>query len=131
WRGALAQLAPPTLVVWTKRDLGCDPPGAGVFVSAATGLGLDALGEALEAALATRAAAGADVYASGRQRAHLEAARRALGEAINVLAGDDPARTELGAFEVQEALEALGALVGEVSTDDVLDRIFAQFCIGK
>lgn len=131
WRAARARLAPPTLLVWSKHDLAVPPPAEGLAVSATTGHGLAELGSALEAALADRAAAGADVYASGRQRGHLHAAQRAVGDALRLLEGDDPARTELGAFEVQTALEALGALVGEVTTDDVLERIFGQFCIGK
>lgn len=38
---------------------------------------------------------------------------------------------ELIAAEVREALHALGQVVGAVYTDDILDRIFSQFCIGK
>lgn len=38
---------------------------------------------------------------------------------------------ELIAAEVREALHALGQVVGTVYTDDILDRIFSQFCIGK
>jgi tRNA modification GTPase len=35
------------------------------------------------------------------------------------------------AFELREALDALGAVTGEVTTDDLLGRVFANFCIGK
>jgi tRNA modification GTPase len=38
---------------------------------------------------------------------------------------------ELIAAEVRAALEELGRVVGAVYTDDVLDRIFSRFCIGK
>jgi tRNA modification GTPase len=34
-------------------------------------------------------------------------------------------------MDIQEALEALGELTGEVTTDDILDRIFGSFCVGK
>jgi tRNA modification GTPase len=38
---------------------------------------------------------------------------------------------EFIAFEVHSALDALGEMVGETTTEEVLDRIFEQFCIGK
>ena len=38
---------------------------------------------------------------------------------------------ELVAAEVRTALNQLGSVVGAVYTDDVLDRIFSRFCIGK
>jgi tRNA modification GTPase len=38
---------------------------------------------------------------------------------------------EFIAFEIRSALEALGELVGETTTEEVLNRIFEQFCIGK
>ena len=38
---------------------------------------------------------------------------------------------ELIAFELGEALEALGAITGQVTTEDLLGRIFSSFCIGK
>jgi tRNA modification GTPase len=38
---------------------------------------------------------------------------------------------EFIAFEIRSALEALGEVVGETTTEEVLNRIFEQFCIGK
>ncbi|HAW28103.1 MAG TPA: tRNA uridine-5-carboxymethylaminomethyl(34) synthesis GTPase MnmE, partial [Planctomycetaceae bacterium] len=38
---------------------------------------------------------------------------------------------ELVAIEIREALQHLGQIVGQVYTDDILDRIFSKFCIGK
>ena len=59
----------------------------------------------------------------------LTSARSSLAEAVELSAhaGGD----ELIAAEVRGALVELGRVVGAVSTDDVLDRIFSQFCIGK
>lgn len=131
WRARFAALPEPRLLVWTKADLPAPTPAEGLLCSATRGDGLPELAAAVEAALAPRAAVGADVYMSDRQRGHLRDALQATHAAAALVAGDDPARTELAAFEVQAALEALGALVGEVTTDDVLDRIFGQFCIGK
>jgi tRNA modification GTPase len=44
------------------------------------------------------------------------------------LEGDPP---ELLALELREALNEVGEMVGAVWTDDLLDRIFSRFCIGK
>jgi tRNA modification GTPase len=38
---------------------------------------------------------------------------------------------EIIALGLREALDALGELVGEVSPDDVIGRVFATFCVGK
>ena len=43
----------------------------------------------------------------------------------------DDAMPELVALELRLALEELGAIVGAIYTDDLLDRIFSRFCIGK
>jgi len=40
-------------------------------------------------------------------------------------------REELAAADIRAALEELGKVVGAVYTEDVLDRIFSRFCIGK
>ncbi len=38
---------------------------------------------------------------------------------------------DLLAFELRETLDALGAVTGEVTTEDLLTKVFANFCIGK
>ncbi len=38
---------------------------------------------------------------------------------------------ELVAVDLRQAIDELGKVVGEVVTDDILDRIFRRFCIGK
>ncbi|HOQ89057.1 MAG TPA: tRNA uridine-5-carboxymethylaminomethyl(34) synthesis GTPase MnmE [Candidatus Hydrogenedentes bacterium] len=56
----------------------------------------------------------------------LDAALRQYGPA-----GTAALQPELLAFELREALRALGEITGETTPDDLLDRIFSQFCIGK
>ena len=51
---------------------------------------------------------------------------KAAAELAHATAGD-----ELVASEIRRALEELGKITGVVYTDDVLDRIFSRFCIGK
>lgn len=63
---------------------------------------------------------------------HLEsvvAAIAALERAAD--AARDGLAHELVALDLREALDALGAIVGHVSTDDILNKIFSEFCVGK
>jgi tRNA modification GTPase len=66
---------------------------------------------------------------AARCQSSLLAARDALdrtAEATSLGLSDD-----LVIVELREALEHLGHIVGAVYTDDVLDRVFSKFCIGK
>jgi tRNA modification GTPase len=59
----------------------------------------------------------------------VEASLGHLRRAHAVVLFEDP--PELLAVELREALEQLGEMVGAVYTDDLLDRIFSRFCVGK
>jgi tRNA modification GTPase len=66
---------------------------------------------------------------AARCRGSILRAEAALGSAAEsmVIGGGD----ERVAFDLRLAVEELGKLVGAVVTDDILDRIFRRFCIGK
>ena len=102
-----------------------------IHTSALTGEGLDALREALgRTVLEGRLdASAADCLFNARQRGAL---RRALGEvgqaAEAVRAGMG---YECAAVNLREAADALAEVTGEATSQDVLDCIFSQFCIGK
>lgn len=64
-----------------------------------------------------------------RCRHHVEKCLTHLRNSHNAVLFDDPA--EILALELRAGLDELGALVGAVYTDDLLDRIFSRFCIGK
>jgi tRNA modification GTPase len=64
-----------------------------------------------------------------RCRHHVEAAVQALQRAHHHALFDDPA--ELLALSLREALDQVGEMAGAVYTNDLLDRIFSRFCIGK
>lgn len=118
------------LVVVTKADV-TTAAGPGLRTSAVTGEGLESLGRAVDAALSAGPGPTSDLAGSARQEAHVARAVDATARAAELLRGADPARAELAAVDLGEALEALGQLTGAVTTDDVLDRVFGQFCIGK
>ena len=70
---------------------------------------------------------------SNRQRATLTEALQALQQAREWCksATSTEAHTELLALQMREAIDALSLLQGHITTDDLLDRIFSRFCIGK
>jgi tRNA modification GTPase len=105
-------------------------PARVVRVSAATGAGLDALRAALAGLLgADRAGGLAGAVANPRHADALARARAALGRAA--AAADQGAPGEIVAFELRDALAALGEVTGRNVGEELLERIFARFCIGK
>ncbi|MEX2560316.1 MAG: tRNA modification GTPase [Pirellulales bacterium] len=121
------------IVALTKTD---QPPGmpavpGAVATSSRSGAGLDRLRSLLGEA--ARSVQGAETDAvpatAARCRQSLERAAACLAGALEVAGrrGGD----ELLAAELRTALDELGQVVGAVYTDDILDRIFSRFCIGK
>jgi len=104
-----------------------DPPR--VHLSAATGAGLELLRTHLKQCVSyatpgegTLSARRRHLDALRRARSHVEAAERLLSERRG---------GELVAQELSDSQQALGEITGEVSSDELLGRIFASFCIGK
>jgi len=99
--------------------------------SAASGEGLDALFGALARFANKYLAIGeAAVVTRARHRRALEETAQALDRALAESAAPNP-REELIAEELRHASWALGRLTGRVDVEDVLDKIFREFCIGK
>jgi tRNA modification GTPase len=96
--------------------------------SAVTGEGLAELRKVLANKAAAFAGRGLAPSLS-RCRHHVEACLSNLRAAHQGVLFNDPA--EIVALELRSALEHLGAMTGAVYTDDLLDRIFSRFCIGK
>ncbi|NOT01801.1 MAG: GTP-binding protein [Phycisphaerales bacterium] len=109
--------------------------GAVCLVSAVTGAGIDELRRVLADALdlhdadLTRDA----VLLTARQRDAVQSALHAVDRALHESAdlAETIDRADILAFELRDALDALAAIVGSVTTDDLLGRVFASFCIGK
>ena len=126
------------LRVANKCDLEADPgyaAGEGwIRVSCRTGEGLDELRAAVGLSLGGDAAAGGSGF--GEEWAvsarHQDALRRML-EAMGVALGAMRAgwALDLVAADLRVAVQAVGEVVGKTGTEDLLDRIFSTFCIGK
>ncbi|MFM7232465.1 MAG: tRNA uridine-5-carboxymethylaminomethyl(34) synthesis GTPase MnmE [bacterium] len=101
-----------------------------VRVSSTTGEGLDALRYALANVLGAERVGGlAGAVSNPRHTDALERARAALGRAAVVAAEGAPG--EIVALELREALAALGEVTGRDASEDLLERVFSRFCIGK
>jgi tRNA modification GTPase len=121
--------AKPYLQVITKSDRGQVAPQA-LSVSAQTGAGLLELKSRLRETLSDDGQ-GSDLLSTTLARCaeSLRLARTSLAQAAEF--SSHAAGEELVAFELRRGLEALGEIAGVVYTDDLLDRIFSRFCIGK
>ncbi|MGH7168537.1 MAG: tRNA uridine-5-carboxymethylaminomethyl(34) synthesis GTPase MnmE [Nitrospiraceae bacterium] len=132
------------LVVVNKTDLPrrLDPPDQAlleggapacpvVWISAMTGAGLDDLRDRLRTMILRPDFEPGEATVVTRLR-HQTALVRAH-EALTGAAGSVEARLsgEFVAVDLRAAIDALGEITGAVSTDDILDRIFREFCIGK
>jgi len=100
-----------------------------VSVSALKHHGLDTLKEALRRCFVESAAEPELIVTNLRHKAALERAKDSLDEVYSALANSMP--PEMVAVDLQEARNSLEAIVGTVTNDEILDRIFSQFCIGK
>lgn len=124
----------PVLLVRTKADLASDATGVGrgeVPVSSLTGEGLDRLREQmLETTFSTLRASSEAPLVTRRRQAR--ALRRALGELEAFAeARRDGRPPEIAAVYLQDATAVLEGLLGTVDTEDILDALFARFCVGK
>lgn len=98
-------------------------------VSAKTGDGISKLKENLRLLLLDSVAESPVVITNARHRSALERSERALRRAVASLReGYAP---EFVAIDLSDAREALEEITGVISNEDILDRIFSDFCIGK
>jgi tRNA modification GTPase len=118
---------PPVVAIATKCDL-ATPRDDMPITSAVTGIGIDSL-RSLLTERARRHKQPALAPSLSRCRHHVESCLEQLRRAHGIVLFEEP--PELLALELRGALEQLGEMVGTVYTDDLLDRIFSRFCIGK
>lgn len=139
----LKELDKKSIVLINKVDLNntaIDKNSAAAFVSGEEEIleisakekkGLDALEKVIEEMIF-----GAKVESSEsilvtreRHRQHLEDCRRSIAEAKKTLESGLP--EDFLSIDLKTAWESLGKITGEVVEEDILDKIFSEFCIGK
>lgn len=121
---------PEAILVASKCDLAGTPTALHgrplIRTSARTGEGLSELRAALDSAAARQAGlAEAPLLTRTRHRAALTEAAARLCE------GQEAPMPELAAEAYRGAVRALARLTGHVGVEDILDLVFADFCIGK
>ena len=136
----------PDFVVISKSDIApCHPEsrngvrdklcasgveGSSLRISSKTGEGLAELKHAMNATLFKKTENSEDLWiTSEREKTCLEEALAGIDRAL-ALIRTNPA-VELLAFEMQLVRRSLQSITGEISSEDVLQKIFAGFCIGK
>jgi tRNA modification GTPase len=131
--GPAPQAAAGELVVLSKGDC-ADPSRGGVgllITSAVSGAGVSALLDAIVDRTCGGSVESDDgvVVTSERQRGLLERAAAAYAQAATAVVEQAP--TEMLALEIREGAAALAQVLGETVGEEVLDALFARFCIGK
>jgi tRNA modification GTPase len=123
----------PALLVANKSDLGphASLPPETLLLSALTGDGLEALERKIESALLGDVMDETETVLTinARQNATLQRAAQSLDRALEALRASTG--LEVVSIELREALHDLAEVIGETSNEDILTRLFQNFCIGK
>ncbi|MEW6739301.1 MAG: tRNA uridine-5-carboxymethylaminomethyl(34) synthesis GTPase MnmE [Nitrospirota bacterium] len=115
-----------------NANMGCVPNFPIVKVSALKGDGIDDLKDAIYSLCITagKASDAEDIIITNlRHRQSIDRALKSLKDAEDALKRNEP--LEVVALFLRESLDSLGEIIGEVTTEDILNKIFSEFCIGK
>ncbi len=124
------------IIVRNKSDLAprLELPTNGapvVAMSCTSGVGLESLKDTIKS-LVWSGEIRADMLQVMINSRHQDALRRAREATEKTIASfEDSEALEIAAMELRIATDAIGEVVGKTSTEDLLDSIFSQFCIGK
>ena len=129
----------PFIAVLTKCDLGAAPeaslPGTGgdlvaaVRLSSVTGEGLDALGGLIAARYPMPETPAGEILTNARQADAVGRALRSVAAAREAM--ESGVTPDAVLTETEEAMAALGELSGRTVREDITNRIFERFCVGK
>ena len=129
-----AERARKGLVVLSKADLGhvCPPPETKlpcVTVSSVTGQGLDELEAAIKALFPLPQVPAGEILTNVRQAEAISRALESMDAAFAAMS--DGCTPDIVLTETEEAMSAIGELTGRSVREDVTNRIFERFCVGK
>lgn len=129
-----AERARKGLVVLSKADLGhvCPPPETKlpcVTVSSVTGQGLDELEAAIKALFPLPQVPAGEILTNVRQAEAISRALESMDAAFAAMS--EGCTPDIVLTETEEAMSAIGELTGRSVREDVTNRIFERFCVGK
>lgn len=127
----------PAILVINKSDLpgkleAIDHPAEQVTISCRTGSGLDDLRRSISGLVmkGTVASRGEHAWAvNQRHKTALEQSKESLRKALESIKAD--LSPEFVALDLRAALDSLGIIIGATYTEDILEKIFNDFCVGK
>jgi len=117
---------PDDIILRAKADLLSDPTDA---ISGVTGYGVPALIASITDTLQTRSS----VIGIATRLRHKLAMERAVSSLVSAqpLIAQGETHADIAAEELRTAIRALDSLVGRIDVENILDEIFASFCLGK
>jgi tRNA modification GTPase len=124
-----------TILVINKTDLPQkirldNPPGEVIRISAKNGSGLDSLKKKIfKKATGGEVHHGTDIVTNVRHLQAIESASSSMTSFLVQLKKDTS--PEFLSLELRDTLDSIGAIIGITTPDDILNRIFSSFCIGK
>ncbi len=122
----------PCIPLWNKTDIAREAaPDGFIPISAVTGAGFGELEELIytKAMGNGRLDTGEAVIDSQRQKDLIERSLDAIGKVRIGMAAQMP--LDVVAVDLEEAVDALGELTGEITSSDILENMFSHFCVGK
>ena len=121
------------LYVFNKVDIGAPGPGdcASLSVSALRGDGIDSLWKKIEDVVLSLSYTGSDIFINtARQKDSLRSCLDSMVRTKKALK-NGAYELELAAFELRTAINSLDSFLGKVTSEDILEKVFTGFCVGK
>ena len=121
------------LYVFNKADIGSPSPGdcASLSVSALCGDGIAGLWKKIEDVVLSLSYSSSDIFINtARQKDSLRLCLDYMVRTKKTLT-NGAHELELAAFELRAAINSLDSFLGKVTSDDILEKVFAGFCVGK
>ena len=121
------------LYVYNKVDIGgCDPGDCeSLSVSALRGDGISGLWKKIEEIVLSLSYTGSDIFINtARQKDSLRLCLDSMKRTKKALK-NGAHELELAAFELRDAINSLDSFLGKVTSDDILEKVFTNFCVGK
>ena len=119
----------PYIKIASKADIAAQKSEDALYISSKSGENINELKKRIREIVLDKNSVESDFTTNKRQEECLLNARQSLEKALQ--AAENGEIQDLISIDIKSALIALGEVTGEVITDDILNNIFDNFCIGK